>query len=396
MPNWRMFLTFLAVALLIMGGVHGYLFARLVAAPGIPSPWWEILAVLCALGTVSMPVAFLSMRILGRGGARFILVPTYVWLGFVFETFALVLAVDLVGAAAGWILRTVGAGPLFVPGGGELGLRRIVAGAEVGVAGLATCWAVAWNLFRLAVRRVEVTLPGLPAALDGFTIAQLSDLHLDPVRAGRWLARVVERTNALKPDLVAITGDLADGSAAEYADDVESLRALEAREGVYFVTGNHEYFHDLVGWLALLPTLGIRVLRNERVHIGQGGDSFDLAGVDDHQGRGLAEGHGPDLDRALAGRDPERVVVLLAHQPRIIDEAERHGVGLVLSGHTHGGQIWPFTYLVYLQQPYVRGLRRRGATQIYVSSGTGFWGPPMRLGTTAEIALLTLRAPEAR
>jgi predicted MPP superfamily phosphohydrolase len=204
---------------------------------------------------------------------------------------------------------------------------------------------------------------------------------------------VVEKTNALSPDLVAITGDLAEGSVAKFGKEVEPLRKLSAPQGVFFVTGNHEYFHDLDGWLGLLDEFGIRVLRNERVPIGRGGDSFDLAGIDDHDGGRIAPGHGPDLGKALESRDPARALVLLAHQPRIIDEAARLGVGLVLSGHTHGGQIWPFSYLVYLQQPYVRGLKESGGTKLYLSSGTGFWGPPMRLGTTAEIALITLRNP---
>lgn len=395
MPNWRMFLTFVAATLLVLGEVHGYLYARLVVATALPPPWPTVLAAIFGLGILSMPLAFLAMRSLDRRAARFVVVPAFVWLGFIFETFALVLAVDVGGAVAGWMLRLAGAGPLHLPGLGSLEARRVVAAAEVGITALATGGGILWSLFHLAIRRVEVTLPGLPAGLDGFTIAHLSDLHLDPVQAGRWLAKVVERTNALHPDLVAITGDLVDGSAAAYARDVEPLRGLNAPDGVYFVTGNHEYFHDLHGWLALLPSLGIRVLRNEHVVVGRDGEEFDLAGVDDHQGAALGPSHGPDVERALEGRDPERPVVLLAHQPRIIGEAERHRVGLVLSGHTHGGQIWPFTYLVYLQQPYVRGLWRRGDTQIYVSCGTGFWGPPMRLGTTAEIALITLRSPES-
>ncbi|MGW8268044.1 MAG: metallophosphoesterase, partial [Longimicrobiales bacterium] len=151
--------------------------------------------------------------------------------------------------------------------------------------------------------------------------------------------------------------------------------------------------HDLRGWLTYLERAGVKVLRNERVAVGNPRAGFDLAGVDDHDGARIEPDHGPDLARALEGRDREREVVLLAHQPRIIEEAARHGVGLVLSGHTHGGQIWPFSYLVYLQQPYVRGLKEEGGTRLYLSSGTGFWGPPMRLGTTAEMALITLRSP---
>jgi predicted MPP superfamily phosphohydrolase len=228
--------------------------------------------------------------------------------------------------------------------------------------------------------------------MDGFTILHLSDIHLDLVHGRRWLMEVVTRANALEPDLIAITGDLAEGSVAQFGGDAEPIRELNAPHGVFFVTGNHEYFHDLDGWLEYLANAGVRVLRNERVSIGTDDVCFDLAGVDDHEGERLAPGHGPDLGKALEGRAPQREVVLLAHQPRIIKEAARNDVGLVLSGHTHGGQIWPFSYLVYLQQPYVKGLHEENGTRLYLSSGTGFWGPPMRLGTTAEMALITLRA----
>jgi predicted MPP superfamily phosphohydrolase len=244
----------------------------------------------------------------------------------------------------------------------------------------------------MAVRRVDVPLDRLSSELDGFTILHLSDLHLDLVHGKAWLDKVVERANGLGADLVAITGDLAEGSVAQYGQDAEAIGRLEAPHGVFFVTGNHEYFHDLRGWISFLQDRGIRVLRNEMVSVEVGSAGFDLAGVDDHDGGRLAADHGPDLDRALSDRNPDHPVVLLAHQPRVIAEAEGRGVDLVLSGHTHGGQIWPFSYLVYLQQPYVRGLIRHGRAHLYVSSGTGFWGPPMRLGTTAEMALIRLRS----
>jgi predicted MPP superfamily phosphohydrolase len=167
---------------------------------------------------------------------------------------------------------------------------------------------------------------------------------------------------------------------------------------VFFVTGNHEYFSGATAWVAELGRLGIRVLRNERVSIGQGEHAFDLAGIDDWSALRHDDGSRPDLPGALAGRDPSRAVVLLAHQPRAVVEAAQHGVDLQLSGHTHGGQIWPFGYLVMLQQPYIAGLHRHGGTFIYVSPGTGYWGPPMRLGTRAEltrITLMTTREPAA-
>ena len=292
-----------------------------------------------------------------------------------------------------WLIQAIlGLGPFFTSSAEVLFEERVLAAAALATTLLATGFAIWWGLTRLAIRQVEVRIPKLPPAMDGFTIAHLSDLHLDLVHGREWLESVVEKTNALNPDLIAITGDLAEGSVAQFRDEVEPLRALSAPKGVFFVTGNHEYFHDLHGWLGLLGEFGIRVLRNERVAIEGAGAEFDLAGVDDHDGSRIAPGHGADLPKALGNRDPDRPVLLMAHQPRIIDEAARHGVDLVLSGHTHGGQIWPFSYLVYLQQPFVRGLKERNGTQLYLSSGTGFWGPPMRLGTTAEIALITLRS----
>jgi predicted MPP superfamily phosphohydrolase len=389
-----MFLTFLAFTLSIMGGVHWYLYVRLVAEPEIPSPLGTWIGVALVAVVLSIPLSFIASRILDKTTARFFVVPVYVWLGFAFQTFFLLLAVDLVRGLVGLGRSLFALGPFFPDPGGSLLAWRVAAAAVVATTTLATGFAIWWGLTRLAIRRVQVPIKNLPGGLDGFKIAQLSDLHLDLVHGREWLTEVVRRTNALEPDLIVITGDLAEGSVAQFRADVEPLRGLDAPHGVFFVTGNHEYFHDLDGWLALLSNMGIRVLRNERVPVGEAGEIFDLAGVDDHDGGRIAPDHGPDLEKALEGRDPSRPVVLLAHQPRIIGAAAQEGVDLVLSGHTHGGQIWPFSYLVYLQQPYVRGLKDLNGTRLYLSSGTGFWGPPMRLGTTAEIALITLRADE--
>jgi predicted MPP superfamily phosphohydrolase len=231
----------------------------------------------------------------------------------------------------------------------------------------------------------ELSLPikKLPREHDGFTIVQLTDLHVGPTIGREWLEHVVERTNALKPDLVAITGDLVDGSVEHLREAVAPLANLKAKHGVFFVTGNHEYYSGVEDWLAELGRLGVRCLRNERVTVA---GAIDLAGIDDHTSR-----HS-DLDAAQNGRDRARPCVLLAHQPKAIHGAARHGVDLQLSGHTHGGQIWPWNYLVRLQQPYVAGLVRHEETHLYVSRGTGYWGPPMRLGSPAEIAKLVLRA----
>lgn len=391
MLNWRMFAVFLSVVLIIMGSVHGYLYHRVVVATALPQPWPLVLGVGAILAVLSIPLSFLASRALDRSLARFFVVPAYIWLGWVFQTFFLVLLLDVLRIPGGWILSMVGPDSISPDAQAALAWWRWTAGSAVGITTVATLFAIWWGLTRLAVRRLDVPISNLPESMDGFTILHLSDLHLDLVHGRAWLERVVARANALEADLVAITGDLAEGSVAQFGGDAEPVGDLQASHGVFFVTGNHEYFHDLEGWMAYLEDRGIRVLRNKWIPVNPGGPGFDLAGVDDHDGGRIAEGHGPDLARALQGRDPQRPLVLLAHQPRIIMEAEERGVDLVLSGHTHGGQIWPFSYLVYLQQPYVRGLIRHGRSQLYISSGTGFWGPPMRLGTTAEMAVLTLR-----
>jgi predicted MPP superfamily phosphohydrolase len=243
------------------------------------------------------------------------------------------------------------------------------------------------------VRSVRVRLERLPRKHDGLRIVQLTDLHVGPTIGREFIEDLVRRTNALNPDIVAITGDLVDGSVPDLHDAVSPLANLKARHGVFFVTGNHEYFSGAEAWLKALSELGIRVLQNERVVIGEGDNAFDLAGIDDRSAArygGLAPSEA--LERALGGRDAERELVLLAHQPRSLLDAQSFGVGLQLSGHTHGGQVWPFGYLVRLQQPFVAGLHRHGAAQIYVSRGTGYWGPPMRLASPAEITEITLES----
>jgi len=237
-----------------------------------------------------------------------------------------------------------------------------------------------------------VSLARLPPALSGTRIVHLSDVHVGPTIQRAFIETIVAQCNALAADLIVITGDLVDGSVEELREHVAPLSSLRAKYGVFFVTGNHEYYSGAADWCGELERLGVRVLRNERVSIGDETASFDLAGVDDHSAHRFGNGHGEDLPKALRGRDLSRELVLLAHQPRTIFEAQAHGVGLQLSGHTHGGQLWPWTYLVRLQQPVVAGLARFGNSLVYVSCGTGYWGPPMRLGAPSEIAELTLRS----
>lgn len=374
-------------------GLHAYLWRRLVRDTALPPPWRLAAAVLLALLLVALVAAMLLRRVLAPEVVRWFVQPVHVWLGLLLLLLTVLAAGEALGLVAWLTRRLTGQGGPIDPQR-RLVLSRLLGGAAVAWAGGAGAFGArsAMAGARLVTRRVEVPLAGLPAALDGFRLVLLTDLHLGWSLRRPWLEQVVVRVNALRPDLIAITGDLVDGSVDQLRDDVAPLAHLRAAHGSYFCTGNHEYYSGAVAWCEAIDALGVRVLRNERVSIGRGAAAFDLAGVDDYSSAGFAPGHGPDLPRALQGRDPQRALVLLAHQPRAVFEAARLGVGLQLSGHTHGGQIWPMNYLVRLQQPYVAGLVRHESTWLYVSQGTGFWGPPMRLGTVAEITEVTLRS----
>jgi uncharacterized protein len=380
---------FLLVAMSVVGSAHLYVWLRLVHDPSLPAPWTALASAFLFLAWLSIPLALSWGRRLAPPWAALVAWPGYAWLGSIFLLLVAVLAVDVargILALGSWVL---GAGHVF--SGDELTRARRWAEVSAALGGVAILSALTVGR-RVVVRRVSVPLAKLPAALDGTTIVQLSDVHIGPTIGKRFASRIVERVNALKPDVIAITGDLVDGSVSRLAPHVAPLGGLQARHGVFFVTGNHEYYAGVDEWCAHLGTLGVRVLRNERVSIGQGDASYDLAGVDDLAGRHFGRGHGADLERALKGRDPARELVLLAHQPRVVIEAEPAGVSLQISGHTHGGQIWPFNFLVRLQQPVTSGLARFGRSFLYVSNGTGYWGPPMRLGSPAEITELVLLA----
>lgn len=242
-----------------------------------------------------------------------------------------------------------------------------------------------------AVRHIDVPLHNLPPAFDGFKIAQISDLHVGPTIGRRYARKVVEITNALMPDAVALTGDFVDGTVADFAADVAPLADLRAPEGVFYVTGNHEYFWDAGQWIAVFKQLGARVLVNEHALIHRGNATIAMAGVTDISTRYMTGVHAFSPQRALAGVPQDMTKILLAHQPISFTAAAEAGADLQLSGHTHAGQYFPFTLLIGFFQRYVRGLNRHGNMWVYVNSGTGYWGPPLRTGAPPEITLLTLR-----
>jgi uncharacterized protein len=339
----------------ILGGWHLYIWWRLVAP--LAEPWSVVGTVVLAVLAPSLPLSLRIARGKPRDAARPVLLVGYLWFGMAKYLF--------LGAAASHV--AVG-----------LGASARVAAVWAALAALAT---VALGLIHVArgprVRRVRVPLEKL--GVETYTIVQLTDVHIGTMLGREFATGVVRQVNALEPDLVVITGDFIDGRLAELRPHVEPFRGLRARDGVYAVTGNHEYYWETGPWLEHIRSLGIHVLRNEHVTIG---GAFELAGVDDSS---AAE----DVPRALRGRDPALPVVLLAHHPSTVKRAAAAGVDLQLSGHTHGGQLLPLGWLIRLFEPLAAGLARFGGTWLYVSEGTGFWGPPLRVGTTSEIAAIT-------
>jgi len=249
----------------------------------------------------------------------------------------------------------------------------------------------AWRARRPQVVRVDVPIRSLPADLEGFRIVQLTDLHVGSTIRRHFVQAVVDLANGLAPDLVAFTGDVADGTVPGLHPEVAPLADLAAPYGKFFVSGNHEYYWDALAWIAEIERLGFNVLTNEHRLLERGAGRLLLAGVTDAGASRRVPGHASDPGAALAGAPPADVKILLAHQPRSAFAAQAAGFDLQLSGHTHGGQF-PFNVLVRIGQPFVSGLHRLGALWVYVSQGTGYWGPPLRLGAPPEITLIELHA----
>jgi predicted MPP superfamily phosphohydrolase len=392
--------VFFAVVLSVLAIVYGYTGWRLLGALRLPHPWttvaWVVLAVLLLL-----PVLALRLRGLGPHWLQQALVWVgYLGLGFFVLAFFLTLGRDLVllaVRAATSVAAWAGVAPAepLDPARREM-LRRGSALAVLALSGTASTWGWWAARYRLRVIPVEVPIAGLPAAFDGFRIAQISDLHAGMTIGRDLVERVTATTAALGADLIAVTGDLVDGRVEDLAAAVAPLARLRAPCGVFFCSGNHEYYNgNALGWFELYRQMGFTVLLNEHRLVTRDNAQLVVAGVTDFNAGSMVPGGASDVAAALAGAPDDTVRLLLAHQPLSLDAACQAGVALQLSGHTHGGQFVPWTWFVPLQQPYLSGLHRRGTTWIYVNRGAGYWGPPLRLGVPAEVALLTLRAAPA-
>ena len=258
---------------------------------------------------------------------------------------------------------------------------------------LAATLVGAFNARRLAhVKRVDVPIAGLPPVLQGFTIAQISDIHVGPTIKHGYVEHIVQAVNVLQPDLIAVTGDVVDGPVAQLSAHTRPLGELTARHGVYLVTGNHEYYSGVNSWVAEFRRLGLHVLMNEHVVLQHMDALLVIAGVTDYSAAAFDPAQASDPAKAAAGAPAGAIRILLAHQPRSVTAAAQAGYVLQLSGHTHGGQFFPWNLFVRFQQPFVAGLHRVQDTWVYISRGTGYWGPPKRLGAPSEITFLKLVA----
>ncbi len=236
------------------------------------------------------------------------------------------------------------------------------------------------------VKTVTIPVKQLPQSMSGFTIVQLSDMHLDGYKGMGVIAKIVARVNALKPDLIVITGDLIDGDVSEDPAFCQQLKQLTARHGVLAITGNHEYYAGLQTFLHLAQCSNITVLRNQAITLSNG---LQVIGLEDDEGQRFNSG-GPDLEKAMVGCDASKPIILLYHRPFFSATAIQKGVDLQLSGHTHAGQIPPMDLLVWLYYKYPAGLYEKDGSYIYTSPGTGYWGPAMRFLSKSEITLFRL------
>ena len=365
--------------LLLLALLHAYIGVRIL--PPLPgAPWPQALGALLLL----LSFALIPVGLLARSITRQPLSDRLAWIGLLaLGMFSSLLVLTLLRDIA------LGLGALF-----GLHSAAVVATSAAAVPTLSALVTLVGflNARRTAkVVEIEVPIEGLPPALQGFTIAQISDIHVGPTIKRAYLDAIVDAVNALDADLVAVTGDLVDGSVHSLAPHTSPLARLSARHGSYFVTGNHEYYSNAYEWIAEIRRLGLTVLMNEHVVLEHDGAALLVAGVTDYSAHHFDPSHKSDPHAALAGApDKVGVKILLAHQPRSANAAADAGFDLQLSGHTHGGQFFPWNFFVPLQQPYTAGLKRLRQLWVYTSRGTGYWGPPKRFGAPSEITRLRL------
>ena len=384
-PRRRRLVTFFLAVTALFGLLHLYPGVRLFSDTELGPVWTALGWTVLLLALASVPLGFFLVRTVGNPLTRGLFAFSTFWLGAAGILLTSTLATDAARLLWGLVHG-------FAHGSARVHEARLQALAIVGLTVGLTFWALYSAAVVLKLRRVTVRLDGLGEGLEGLRIVQISDLHIGDALDEPFLRRVVARVNALAPDVVAVTGDLVDGLVPAVRDFVAPLAELRARFGVYYVTGNHEYYWGGPEWEAEVGRLGLTVLRNSHRVISRDGSELALGGVPDLQGIRFHPDHACRPDLAFAGAPDGIPRVLLAHQPAAARTAAAAGVHLQLSGHTHGGQIFPFHFFVWLSQPVLSGLRKLFGIWVYTHRGTGTWGPRMRLGAAPEIAEITLRA----
>ncbi|GAB3480243.1 metallophosphoesterase [Amycolatopsis cihanbeyliensis] len=375
----------------LLAVLHLYLWKRLIRDT-LPRGRTRTVATAVLVLLVLVMVAALALgTTLDPAVAQWVAWPGYLWLAIFFYLLLALLVLEPPRLA---LRRWAGREP-DPPARTGVSRRVALARGSAAVAGVAAVGLVGYGVTVAmgppSITRVPITLRRLDPRASGCRIALISDIHLGPIIGRRFTQRIVDLVNAERPDAVAIVGDLVDGDVPALADAAAPLADLSSTHGTFFVTGNHEYYVGYRQWVEHVRTLGITALRNQRVTITHNGGRFELAGVNDataYQWQDAA-----DVAAAMRGRDPERAAVLLAHQPVDVADAVAQDVDLQLSGHTHGGQLTPFELLVSQQQGVVAGHYRFGDTQLYVTRGAGFWGPPVRVGAPPDITIVELRSP---
>ena len=395
-PVRRQALVFWAVALLVLSPVYRYIGVRLVSESALPLAAAVLAWSLLALHMAMVPASFVTSRLTRPSKAVDVFHwATYLGMGFLALVLPMLAVRDLAEVAwrvlADPVAHARVASAAISGDASALVATRLGNLAIIVVSLVATTSGVTAARRVARVKRVTVPIAGLPASLAGYRIVQITDVHVGPTIKGDYVRRIVDEVNALDPHLVVLTGDLVDGSVANLREHTRPLADVAARDGRFYVTGNHEYYSGAEAWVREVARLGFTPLVNEhRLLEIEGGARVLVAGVTDvHAGRAV-RGHRCDPEAALRDAPPADVTVFLAHQPNTARHAARLGAHLHVSGHTHGGQFFPWHLPVRLSTPYVAGLYRVGAMWLYVSRGTGYWGPPMRLGAPSEITLLEL------
>ncbi len=392
MPKTLMFIIFFSTVTIIILSIHYYLWLRLIRDTGLSGLYKDIGTYSLIAFTLSFPIALLADRILPLKYSFPLLWLSYLWIGAMMLLFFLLFSIDMIKIVIYIFQKLTMAGEEIANPERREFVSGLIASAASTIVLISSGIGVKNYYSNAVVKKFNVSLKGLPEALKGFKIVQISDLHLGQMMTKTTLEQIVDQVNSLKPDLIAITGDLADGSTAKLLNEANPLKNLKAKKGIYFVTGNHEYYSGVENWTLAINKMGIKVLNNENIKIRREDDYFYLAGVTDHEGKNFGREHASDFKKALSGLENGKKKILLAHQPIAVQKASEYGTDLVLAGHTHGGQIWPFNYLVYLQQPYLKGFYDYNGTKLYVNQGTGCWGPPVRLGSKNEITQIILNS----